>query len=294
MISVILVNYNGAADTLECIMSIQKSIEVDYRIIVVDNSSSDDSLDVLRNYSKKVPFILIVAKDNNGFSAGNNLGILEALRLGTDYVLLLNNDTIVEPFTLRELIQGIERHGCSLTIGKIKYADNRDRIWYAGGSFNKLIAKARHWHYQEVDNVDMKNDLEVYFATGCCLCMTVATIQKIGLMDEDYFLYEEDADYCLRIINSGHKMFYIPKAIIYHKVNASTKKIPGVIGYYMFRNKLMLINKRYHGVEKIPAYIYAILRGIYGCIKGEQSIDVFLLALFAFCNKERGKSSRYF
>jgi len=293
MISVILVNYNGAEDTIECIRSINRSIGIEYRIIVVDNCSTDDSVEKL-NYVQTIDnFILLKTFQNRGFSAGNNIGIRKAIEMGTDYVLLLNNDTLIENNTLQYLIQGLKEYeGCGLTIGKIYYESNRNLIWYAGGTFNKTIAKASHWNYKKLDGLTSEQDKEVTFSTGCCMCVPINVIRDVGLLDEDYFLYEEDADYCLRIRQSGYKMMYIPKAVVYHKVSASTGKMTGIIEYYTFRNKCMLIKKQLCGKEKIQAYAYTVLCGLYNCIKGEQHLHILLKAMKAFRNGEIGKTER--
>ena len=293
MISVILVNYNNADDTLSCIKSIRESVGVDYRIIVVDNASCDESINTLMRGNINNDFELIEAKENRGFSAGNNIGIKRSLELGTDQILLLNNDTIIEKDTLKKLKDGLYKYpNCGLTIGKIYYESDHKRIWYAGGAFNRRLGKASHWHYMEHDSLTGEKDTEVSFATGCCMCMCAEMVKQVGMLDESYFLYEEDVDYCLRISEAGYKMYYIPEAIIYHKVSASTGKTKGIVGYYTFRNKFKLVKKRLKKNEKITAYGFTIVQGLKECLTGKMRLSVFLKAFDSFIKDESGKTER--
>ena len=283
MVSVILINYNGSKDTLECIESIEKSNYHEYHIIGVDNCSSDDSVKKLKEMQKHHIFELIESPINNGFSAGNNIGIKRAIELKSDYIWLLNNDTIINPNTIDELMKGfIYSKQCGVTIGKILYEKKRNQIWYAGGSISSKTARTKHWHYNENDEDADKKNIEVSFATGCCLFMSKDSILKVGLMDEDYFLYEEDADYSLRMTKAGIQIIYCPKAMIYHKVSASTGKASDLMQYYFVRNN-------YKGICKVIAYIYNTLQMLYRCMKSELSFKNYRKGLSAFCSNKTGK-----
>ena len=150
MIAIILVNYNGAEDTIDCIKSLSRIKNVEYEIVVVDNKSTDDSILKLKDFQKISKFILIEADCNKGFSAGNNIGI--RYEANADYYLLLNNDTVVEPDFLNKLIYEIkENPRCGATISKILYYSQPDTIWYAGGSFNRKTARSEHYHFNQKD-----------------------------------------------------------------------------------------------------------------------------------------------
>ena len=294
-VAIILVNYNGAKDTIECIESIKHTTYEDYEIIVVDNCSTDDSVSILEEYSKRVHFVFLRAEYNNGFSAGNNIAIKEAIEKGFDYILLLNNDTVVTSDYLEKLIAGFScSRSCGVTISKINYEKDRDIIWYAGGNLNFRTSRTEHWNYNKKDAFEIKKPCKVSFATGCCMCLSKDVIKKVGLMDEDYFLYEEDADYCSRILMNGFDIYYIPDSVIYHKVSKSTGNASPLSQYYLVRNKYLLIRKNNKFFNKPISYMYTTLRFIVRCIKGELKFKYFREAFKAFMKNEIGKSDNKF
>ena len=294
-VAIILLNYNGASDTIECIESIKHSVYTNYEIIVVDNCSTDNSVEQLEKYSINADFTLIRSKKNNGFSAGNNIGIKDIIKKDFDYVLLLNNDTLVSPDFLEKLINGFNcSNSCGVTIAKIYYENDRDIIWYAGGNLNFRTSRTEHWNYNKKDAFEIKKPCKVSFATGCCMCLSKDVIKKVGLMDEDYFLYEEDADYCSRILMNGFDIYYIPDSVIYHKVSKSTGNASPLSQYYLVRNKYLLIRKNNKFFNKPISYMYTTLRFIVRCIKGELKFKYFREAFKAFMKNEIGKSDNKF
>ena len=137
---VILVNYNGCKDTLECINSLLKVKYSKMKIIVVDNASSDESVSELKKYDEKIT--LMISPANGGFSKGNNIGIKYALKEGADYILLLNNDTIVDENFLNPLLDtAAEYKNTAVVSSKIYYESDHEKIWFAGGSFNKVTGR---------------------------------------------------------------------------------------------------------------------------------------------------------
>lgn len=291
-VAIILVNYNGAKDTIECLISLSACSYKGVAIIVVDNCSTDDSIPQLLSVQKQLGFVLLKSSENKGFSAGNNIGIRYALNSNADYVLLLNNDTLVEPNFLEKLINGFEGNPkCGVTIGKIYYENKRDTIWYAGGSLNLRTARTEHWSYGEKDKMSKAHPQKVTFATGCCLCLSRTLIETIGLLDERYFLYEEDAEYCFRILQAGYEIIYIPDAIIYHKVSSSTGVTSAKTQFYTMRNKYLMIQQHFKGINKIYAYSYSTVQMLYRCLKGELKFCYYFAALKAFVHHETGHAS---
>ena len=289
-VSIILVNYNGYRDTIECLQSLREISYSNYEVIIVDNASTKESVEEIRNFVCEGE-ILIPSEVNGGFSAGNNIGIKYALEHEAEYCLLLNNDTVVEPNFLDNLVDGFSfTDKCGLTIGKILYESKRETIWYAGGSLSPKTGRTEHWHYRERDDGLSDKLQKVTFATGCCMCLSRGTTETVGLMDESYFLYEEDADYCCRIIAAGYDMTYVPQARIYHKVNASTKKMSGVTQYYLVRNKYLLVQNNYKGVNKILAYCGITIHFIKRCISKENSFEYFMKGLKGFWSHEEGQA----
>lgn len=293
MVAIILVNYNGSKDTIECIQSLQSLNYNNYTIIVVDNCSTDDSIEKLQKAQQLFEFKLLKSSKNNGFSAGNNIGINFARNeLKADYYWLLNNDTLVEPDSLEELIRGFNyQKKVGITTARIYYNSNRKMIWYAGGNISHVTARTEHWHYGEINpQIDVNNYQDVSFASGCCMLISREAIDKVGLLDEGYFLYEEDSEYCLRLYEHGLKIIYCPKSIIYHKVSASTGQSSPISQYYTVRNKYRLIQQHYKGINKTIAYIYSTMQIQFRCLKRELDWKYYQEGKKAYIRGERGKT----
>lgn len=280
MVYIILLNYNGAKDTIDCISSIRKSNYKSYRIVVVDNASTDNSLEILRKEKEVYDFDLVISDKNNGFSAGNNLGIQFALKNEAEYILLLNNDTIVEKDFLINLLETEKKYNNDIVVtSKILYFDFKNIIWYGGGSFNKITSRVKHIEINKIDDKIDNREREVTFISGCCMLIPSKILLKVGFFEEKYFLYCEDTDYCCRLMKNNIKMIYNPKSIIYHKVNSSTKKISNMITYYNVRNKKLIIKLYINGFKKIFANIYFYMEILKRIISKEYNYKICIKAL---------------
>lgn len=262
-ICIILVNYNGYDDTVECIKSIENSDYDNYKIILVDNGSKDKNKILNDNYINNAADV-IISEENLGFSGGNNLGIKYAQeKYDPEYYLLLNNDTVITKDTISNLKKGFDFDSkAGIITGKIYYFSEPKTIWAAGGKFNFNTGIADQPEFGKIDDgVQYENTCEVSFATGCTMLISKQVINTVGYLEESYFLYAEDTDYCCRVLNAGFKIIYVGKALIYHKVSASTGKQSNMQQYYMFRNNCYIIKKYCNK----PLYGYA--RRIYRTIK---------------------------
>lgn len=262
-ICIILVNYNGYDDTVECIKSIENSDYDNYKIILVDNGSKDKNKILNDNYINNAADV-IISEENLGFSGGNNLGIKYAQeKYDPEYYLLLNNDTVITKDTISNLKKGFDFDSkAGIITGKIYYFSEPKTIWAAGGKFNFNTGIADQPELGKIDDgVQYENTCEVSFATGCTMLISKQVIYTVGYLEESYFLYAEDTDYCCRVLNAGFKIIYVGKALIYHKVSASTGKQSNMQQYYMFRNNCYIIKKYCNK----PLYGYA--RRIYRTIK---------------------------
>lgn len=241
-VSIILVNYNGWKDTVECVNSLNQINYDNYEIIVVDNASEGDDLLRLNNYEFKNVYF-IKSSQNLGFSGGNNLGIEHALNCKSDFILLLNNDTIVQPDFLTTMVSKTEDSTIGVVTPMIKYFDRRDTIWSAGGEISKIRASGFTYGFNKNEN-EFSADLYCTFASGCCMLIKSEVIKKVGMLDPNYFLYLEDTDYSFRIINAGYKIYYAASSVIYHKVTATTSKDNKLLPlYYSVRNRLYFAKK---------------------------------------------------
>lgn len=291
-IGIILVNYNGYEDTIECVKSIKKSTYRNYKIIIVDNASPDGSGNRLNDkYLNDSDIVVILNKENAGFSEGNNIGLEYIEKEKIDYILMLNNDTVVEPEFLYKLIEGArETNFEGLYSGKILYYFDKDRIWYAGGKYNYLKGTAIHEGVNENDdNKHYNMTKKMEFICGCCIFMNIDIYHQLGKLSDEYFLYAEDLDYSLTAQKLKIPMYYIPDARIYHKVSASTSKLSTLSQYYMIRNRFHIIRKFHRNYKKISAYIFTVLWCTKRIIRHEFSIAVCRAAITDFITNNMGK-----
>lgn len=253
-VGVILLNYKGLTDTLECIGSLKNinTSNFSMKIIVVDNDSQDGSAQKL---SKLKGIEFIKSSSNTGFSGGNNIGIKEALRENLTYVLILNNDTYTDKSFLKELISAA-KYGDIITpkiyfapgyeFHKERYSKNQKGkvIWYAGGEIDWNNILGRHLGVDEIDRGQHQKRKNIEFATGACMLVKSEVFKKIGFLDEAYFLYLEDMDFSVRAIRAGFKIIYEPKSVLWHK-NASASGGSGssLQNYFISRNRLLFAFK---------------------------------------------------
>lgn len=240
-ISVILVNYNGKEYNDKCIASILDStISCQIQIVVVDNASIDDSLMALREKWGINEQVHILTLDKNyGFSKANNEGIRWSMGQGIKYYLLLNNDTEIESDTIERMMQ-YHQETKGIIVPKILYADKKDIIWCSGGSFSPIIRKAIQRGLNQIDKGQYDNRDKCEFANGCAMLLSKDILDKIGFLDERFFLYYEDTEYSMRAAERGVGIWYQADAVVYHKVNGSTKGNEKPENtYYISRNWLL-------------------------------------------------------
>lgn len=291
-IGVILVNYNGKLYNEECIESIKKSKYNNYHIYVVDNASTDNSIEILEEKFAN-DITIIKNNDNLGFSIANNIGITRALEEQCEYVLLLNNDTIIDSDMISSMMEVALENLNSIVSPKIYYYDNKDIIWSAGGTVEWNKGLPIQYGIDEKENEQYSTEKKIQFATGCCILISKMIINKIGMLSDEYFLYYEDTDYSAKAINSGVDIMYCPKAKVYHKVSASTGgQNSRLVIYYMTRNRL-IFNKKYNKkyfYANIYFYLTFMIKSIFWCMSGKKYVfDTMKLAIIDFNNGKVGK-----
>jgi hypothetical protein len=282
-ISIIILNWNGWSDTVECLESIYHLNYSNYQVIVADNNSSDDSirkindyargnLEVKSNFIKYDPndkpieildykeeyieleknsssnkqLIIIENKKNFGFAEGNNIGIEFALEnLNPDYILLLNNDTVADKDFLKILVQEGEADSKIGILGpKMYYYDNPNVIWCIGGKIDWKLARGLHIGIDETDIGQYPKKINFDYINGSCLLIKRKVLEEIGFFDKNFFLYFEETDLALRAFKKGYNSIYIPNAKIWHKVSKSSGGIKKEIGlYYITRNRWLFMKK---------------------------------------------------
>jgi len=255
---IIILNWNGLHDTLECLESIAKLNYQNRRVIVVDNGSVDASTTEIKAAHPDI--ILFENKTNLGYTGGNNLGLRYALENGADYAWLLNNDTIVDRECLSRLIAAAEQHRDIGLISPIIYQYyESDRIQFCGTLVDwrtdKLVAVKTPLVFQ--DEILAAN----LMLWGTALLVKSSMVRQIGYLDERYFAYHEDIDYSMRAIEAGFRTFLEPTAVVYHKTSRSLGAHSPIVRYFMWRNIYLLWMTRLQGWKKYsyPARYLALV-----------------------------------
>jgi GT2 family glycosyltransferase len=298
-VSIIILNWNGYEDTLECLESLYQIDYPNYNVIVVDNGSEDDSIKIIKDYcagkikigsdffdydinNKPIDIyefceensevitcisnqffnnnnhnklILIKNNKNYGFAEGNNIAIKFVINnLNSDYILLLNNDTVTESNFLEKLVSiGTNDTNVGIIGPNIYYYDSPNLLQSSGAEINWNKGSSRL-----LNNLDSKNVVEVDYVSGCALLAKTELFSKIGFLNSEYFAYWEEADFCIRAINKGYKVINISNSKVYHKISSSTGK-KGVYHYYMRRNMFWFMKQHASLNQRVSFFAYYFL-----------------------------------
>ena len=239
---IIVLTWNGWNDTEECLRSLMPACGSGIRVLLVDNGSSDSTPEKVRRFFPEVE--VIENGRNLGFPGGNNIGIREALSKGAEFVILLNNDTVVDKGFARELLFVARRdEKIGMVTSKIYFYDRPETIWFAGGNFSTWTGRSRHTGYGKVDRGQFDNVEEIGRPCGCSLLVTRAFLEDVGLLDEDLFLYGEEIDWTLRAREKGYRCVLAPRSKVWHKWASGTGGAQsGNYLYYSVRNMLHVLN----------------------------------------------------
>jgi GT2 family glycosyltransferase len=285
-VSIVLLNLNGYQDTRDCLASLQQVQYPNFDAIVVDNGSSDDSFSRIQ---KEFPEAKLVrSHENLGFSGGNNLGIENALDNGADYVLLLNNDTVVDPKFLSHLVQIGESDPRIGILGpKIFYYSEPQRIWYAGGYVTYRIGACRHLGQDQLDQEGVFSRVEdTEFITGCAMMIKSTLIREIGLLDSKLFIYWEDSDFCMRAKDAGNRLVFVPTALVWHKVSRTCGAASPFTLYLTTRNQLAWVAKHVPFPYKPGALAWTFakkfLKAAQLSLKSRESAAAVLAGIWAY------------
>lgn len=217
LVYIIIVNWNLKDVTLECLESLHRLRYPNYRIIVVDNHSEDGSPQAI---SQRFPLVeQIIHDENRGSTAGYNAGFRKALNESADYAMLINNDTLIDPDALDYLVNACIPKNVGMTGPIIYYADFPTEIWSAGAIRSNLTLDLSGNHGR---GKTFSENTDRDFLTSCALLCKREVLEKVGLMDEDFYVYQEEMDYCLRVRKAGYRLLLVPDAKIWHKVSLSS------------------------------------------------------------------------
>lgn len=231
MVLAIIVTYNGEKYIDDCVKSlIAQTRKVD--ILLVDNASSDDTCNIVRN---KYPEIKIIDIGyNSGFAHANNTGMQYAIDKGYEYVMLINEDTVSDRFLVEKLIKAADEN--TAVIPKIYMNGLLSKVWYGAGKIDFENCIAINCQEEFIEQM-----MEVSFMTGCCMLIHTGILRRVGMFDEDFFMYYEDTDLSLRFYENNIRMIYIPDTFVWHRVQGKIGK--GYYAYYMERNWLLFLKK---------------------------------------------------
>ena len=263
-IAIILLNWNGKNDSLECLASLKKLNYPHYKIILADNGSVDNSIQILSALHPEI--LLVDNKKNLGFAEGNNRAILIALEMNFDYIVLLNNDTTVDPFFLDAFLSLDAQHPRHILGGKICLYSQPDLLDHLGGTWDKSKAAFNLLGYRKKAHLFLEDYL-VDYVTGCCLFASREIFEKVGLLDARFFLYWEESDFCQRAKKLGFLSKVCSQAKIFHKVSASFIGGKPHTSYFYWRNRLLYTEKNLPLHELICAWLCIFIPSIFKLIR---------------------------
>lgn len=308
-VAIIILNWNGWKDTIECLESLQRLTYPNYQIIVVDNGSTDGSVEKIKAWaqgglkveskffqydpSKKpvkwieydkataeeggIPYkekfldltpslqkmVIIRNQENLGFAAGNNVAIRYALRKDMDFLLLLNNDTVVARDSLNKLIiETQKRNNVAVSTGKIYYYDNPNLLWYAGGRLSNFKIYV-HIGYNKLNQNNYNKTRYVTFASGCYMLINVNLLGEKCYLPENYFLGTEDCYFCWMVNNVGYNILYVAESVIWHKVSRSRPNLKLEHIYYNHASRLLFFRST---LPKSWGWLWIAFISVYGLI----------------------------
>lgn len=266
-VAIVIINWNDYEETAQCLTSLKDISYPHYEILLVDNGSSDGSIERLRHEFPDVTYVLL--PENLGFTGGNNVATERALMSGADYILLLNNDTIVTPDFLQPLLARMESNPkIAAVTGKIYYAPaaksgQSEIIWYAG-SFRKWWMGFSHFGIDEQDTGQFERPREIAYASGCEMLLRSSVLHEIGLLSDDYFAYWEESDWCFRAKKAGYMAYYEPKSVIYHASTSSQHgKASAVHNYLYARNAFIFAARHEYGLRRVKFWLLFPLQLVY-------------------------------
>jgi len=324
-VAIIILNWNGWKDTIECLESLYRITYPNYDVIVVDNGSEDDSIEKIKEYcegkikveskffeysSENKPIkvieytreeaetggkeedieglpsnrrlILIKNEKNYGFARGNNIGMKYALKtLNPDYILLLNNDTVVDKRFLEHAVEVMGKKDIGIVTGKIYYYDDPQRIWAAGGHINMLFGSGGGVGHNQLDKGQFNEIKEVQYAPGTLALIRRSILEQVGFLPECYFGTGEEMEFAIKTMKKGYKIICNPNCIIFHKVGMSSNRSLKY-RYNSWRTKLLFLERNFpKPFRKLWLILYRMLiEGYLKFIKKDyKELDIFLLAV---------------
>ena len=246
-VTAVVLNWCNEADTAVCLESLAAARYGALTVLLVDNGSPDGSGERLRARFPNVAYLQ--TGSNVGYAGGNNRGMRWALDHGAAFVLVLNNDTVVDPECVARLVGAAEETGAAVVAPQIRYFDAPDKVWYGGGDFSKVRAVGVHRLENHALNREQVRSVAT-FVTGCSFLIRSDTLRAVGGFDESFFAYVEDAELSLRLTRAGCTMLYEPSALVLHRIAPRAVETPFQI-VQRDRNRRKLVARHYRAPERM-------------------------------------------
>jgi len=292
-VGVIIVNWNLPDDTITCARSVLASEGISSQIVVVDNGSTDNSVQRLQSALPQTTMLSL--PENVGFAGGINVGLEYLYGKDIEYILLLNNDTFLAPDCMIQLLSALTDDPSVAVAGPlIFYADNPEYVWYLGDRERPLwpvpFSLLRGMRYQD----QYKGVLEVDYVSGCAMLVRCSVLKSLDGLNERLFMHYEDADFCWRVREGGWKIVSVPDARMWHKVSTSSRNLGSLVNYYRLRNRVWFYATHRRGFYRVYALFYVLLHefirhGYAFLFKGQKTFRLYKKAIEHGISGELGK-----
>jgi len=264
LVHLIVLNWNRRDLTLDCLDSLTA---LDYpaerlRILVVDNGSTDGTAQAV---SERYPTATVLENRKNlGYAGGNNVGIRYALAQGADYICILNNDVTVAPDFPTPLLAVLqERPDAGVVTPLVAEMMDPGRVWVLGSAVDRRTGEVKHLHAGEaVARLKTSAPFEVDVACGAAMLLKREVLERVGLLDEAFYLYFEETDWCLRVWQAGYRILAVPSSVVWHEVSATLGQTSPLIDYYMLRNHLRFICRHWSGAARLRLLGRTVLQNV--------------------------------
>ena len=275
MVVVIVLNWNGKADTIECLKSLNLVQYPNLKITVVDNGSSDDSVESIAEAYPETD--ILETGMNLGYTGGNNCGIRRAVGSSAEFVLLLNNDTRVEPAFLPRLVSAMQTDARIGIAGPTVYEfPPSTRINATGGRIRWKTGKLVSIGLRKSRNEEAAEYADVDYASGSCLLVRTRVFEDIGYLDEDFFAHWEEIDFCTRAKRRGYRVVWVKRAMIFHKDGGSSSKVLGFRAFHNARNRIWFMKKNARPLDLLTFLFYLV------------TFDFWFLVIIALMVEDKG------
>lgn len=297
-VGVVVLNWNGAADTLNLLESLEAINYDNFEVLVVDNGSTDDSLCALKSHTSSFALTILETGQNLGYAGGNNVGIHCALQSSVDFVLILNNDMVVAADLVTRLVEAAERHPeAGVFSPRVLYMAEPDKVWFERAKWNEQQCRLEWPGQNSLEASLLPIESETDYACGAALFFRVEVAKQIGLLDEAFFLVWEEVDWCFRARKAGWHCLTAPRAKAWHKVGASFGNESAPLRtYFSIRNELLWFSRHARFPARLALWVKSLERLTPGfhlsSSKGTAFSKRLAWALHDFCLAWLGRGNR--